>query len=77
MIIVALDEPLEVSLVRLSYHTGSSAGIPTCSVSSLGPEVDHFTARAQILKAEAMGPNVPASKGKTVEANHQRLRKLD
>lgn len=36
----------------------------------------HGRTRAQILKAEATGPSVPAIMGKADEANHQRLREL-
>jgi hypothetical protein len=36
----------------------------------------HVSTRAQMLKAFAIGPNVPAIKGHAVDANHQRLARL-
>ena len=36
----------------------------------------HGLTRAQILKAEATGPSVPAINGNADEANHQRLEEV-
>jgi hypothetical protein len=37
----------------------------------------HSDTKAQMLSELAMGPNVPAARGQAVEANHQRLQKLN
>ena len=71
--------PSSLSIVKTSwssenkqtYHLGSETDTsPVGSSATL-----QCTARAQILKAEAIGPNVPATKGKAVLANHHRLRR--
>lgn len=56
-----------------AYHVGSSTKTPSSSVWPGGMIILQCTTRAQILKAEAIGPKVPATKGNAVEANHHRL----
>jgi hypothetical protein len=60
----------------IAYHAGSSIYIPASAVSIGGDNSRQGDAKAHILNAEAIGPNVPAIKGKAVDTSHQRLRKI-
>ena len=58
-----------------AHHAGSSIDIPASAVIRGGDNSRQGAARAHMLNAEAIGPKVPAIKGKAVDATHQRLRK--
>lgn len=63
-----------ISCVPLhSYQGGSSTYVPEASMVPGGTSTRQGMVKAQILKAEARGPNVPATRGKAVDANHHRL----
>ena len=53
-----------------TYHLGSLISIPCCSVPPVGMLTRQFSTSAQILKAFAMGPKVPATSGMPVLAYH-------
>jgi hypothetical protein len=55
------------------YHFGSGIGTPFSSAAPGGMYTLQCTTKAQILNAEAIGPNVPAMSGNAVLANHHRL----
>ena len=56
-----------------TYQLGSFTEGPFASLLPGGIVTRQYTAKAHILKADAMGPNVPAIRGKAVDANHHRL----
>lgn len=75
------DEPSKSAHVQFfspierghAHHDGSLAKLPSDLVVPAGTTCLHGRTRAQMLKAFATGPRVPAIMGKAEEANHQRL----
>lgn len=57
----------------ITYQPGSSTVTPLSSRVPGSTYARQCTTSAHILNVEAMGPNVPATSGNAVEANHQRL----
>lgn len=55
-----------------TYHTGSEISFPTSIPSGVNSHLQGRT-NAHILSALAIGPKVPAKRGKAVKANHSRL----
>ena len=55
------------------HHGGSLTKLPSDFVVPGGTSCLHGRTRAQMLKAFATGPRVPAIMGKAEDANHQRL----
>ena len=58
---------------RGAYHDGSSAKLESVMVAPGGICCRQGRTRAQMLKALATGPRVPAIMGNADDANHQRL----
>jgi hypothetical protein len=56
-----------------SHHPGFGTSVPSASVELGSTTTRQSATRAQMLKAVASGPNVAATRGKSVVENHQRL----
>lgn len=58
-----------ITFRRKVYHFGSSITVPSSSGVVPGRYSLQLDDNAQILKAEAIGPNVPAKRGPAVDSN--------